>query len=380
MSTAVLPCDAAAELLHSLSGPTGIHASASHVANYAAVFARDGVMAGIAGLLTKDTIVIDGFVRTLRHLRDLQGPEGQIASNYLLPTDAPAQVSFGTLVPRIDAPLWFLIGVGLGARAGALDPAEFRDAVQRVVRLLDAIEYNGRHLLYVPVGANWADEYVTEGYVLHEQVLRAWALRLVGATYDVAAWRRKSEQVEDAATRTFASRDAAHPYPLAAVSPVRVNDTFDLATTTLLGVSGVCTPLRESALAWVDAQFVSRDQLPPAYSPVIDDSHPDWPALNRYQLHGFRNRPHEYHNGGIWPIWLGWLALAFARTGRQDARERLTRTLASLPALGDGFAFEEYFHGRTGVAMGTAQMAYTATGLLFFRAAGDPAALALFAL
>ncbi|NUR33686.1 MAG: fructofuranosidase/invertase, partial [Gemmatimonadaceae bacterium] len=58
--------------------------------------------------------------------------------------------------------------------------------------LLEGLEYNGRHLLYVPVGGDWADEYVYEGYVLHDQVLRAWALHLVAATYDEPAWRAKA--------------------------------------------------------------------------------------------------------------------------------------------------------------------------------------------
>src|SRR5512140_3583304 len=74
--------DDAVMLLHSLSGPRGIRASASSHANYAAVFARDAVMAGIAGLLIEDPAISLGLRRTLEHLRDLQGPEGQIASNY----------------------------------------------------------------------------------------------------------------------------------------------------------------------------------------------------------------------------------------------------------------------------------------------------------
>ena len=189
--------DDAVALLRSLSGAWGIRASASDHANYGAVFARDAVMAGIAGLLTDDAAVVSGLTHTLGHLRDLQGGEGQIASNYLLAEHHAPRVSFGTLVPRLDSPLWYLIGIGLSARAGALDPAPFQHSVRRVVHLLDALEYNGRHLLYVPVGGNWADEYIYDGYVLHDQVLRAWALRLVGDTFDEPSWRTKSADIEE---------------------------------------------------------------------------------------------------------------------------------------------------------------------------------------
>jgi hypothetical protein len=42
------------------------------------------------------------------------------------------------------------------------------------------------------------------------------------------------------------------------------------------------------------------------------------------------------------------------------------------------FAFEEYFHGRTGEALGTQQMAYTATGFLILHHATTAQPTALF--
>ena len=367
----------AVSLLRTLSGTWGIRASASNHANYGAVFARDAVMGGIAGLLVGDQAIIAGLAHTLGHLRDLQGSEGQIASNYLLADHHAPRVSFGTLVPRLDSPLWYLIGIGLAARAGVLDPAPFHRSVHRVVHLLDALEYNGRHLLYVPVGGNWADEYIYEGYVLHDQVLRAWGLRLVSEVFDEEAWRTKSSRIEATIGVTFASRAPERPYPIAAVSPIRTHEIFDLATCALLGASGVAPALALPALDWIDVHYLAHGALPPAFHPVIDESHPDWPSLARYQLHGFRNRPHEYHNGGIWTIWLGWLALALARAGRHDSLARLNQVMATQLAAPGAYAFEEFFHGRTGAPGGTAGMAYSATGIVFLRAATEPALLAV---
>ena len=379
MTVSIPRCDDAVSLLRSLGSPSGTLASASSLANYAAVFARDGVMAGLAGLILHDASITSVLVRTLEHLRDLQGTEGQIASNYAIRESGPSHVSFGTLVPRVDAALWYLIGIGLGARAGAVDPAPFADSVRRVVRLLNALEYNGRHLLYIPVGGNWADEYVYEGYVLHDQVLRAWALRLVGQVYDEPSWREKSHDIERTIASAFAPTDAGRPLPIAAYTPTRVYHNFDLATCALLGASGVAPSLAGPALGWIDETYLAHGTLPPAFDPVIDERHPDWAALCRYQLHGFRNRPHEYHNGGVWPIWLGWLALAMAATGRARELARLQVAVAAQLAAHPAFAFEEYFHGLTGVPSGTAQMAYSATGLIFLRAASDPRTLTLLA-
>ena len=371
--------DAAVRLLGDLAGPHGIHASLADTANYRAVFARDAVMAGVAGLLMRDERVTGGLVRTLRQLRDLQGREGQVASNYELGDGAP-RVSFGTLAPRLDAATWYLVGIALGARAGVLDAAEFEASAHAVVRLLDALEYNGRHLLYVPAGGNWADEYVYEGYILYDQVLRAWALRLLGDVHDEPAWLDKADRIERRIDESYWPDDReACGHPLAAHSPVRRGEMFDLAACSLLALSGLVPTRAAAALDWIARHYLDGGALPPAFAPVIDEGHPDWPALRRYHLHGFRNRPYEYHNGGVWPIWLGWLALALARTGRLAELERLRGLVDErLGAVAD-FGFEEYLHGLTGAPGGTPRMAYTATGIVFLALADSAAARRLLA-
>ena len=368
--------DRAVALLHALCGPPGIHASLAATANYRAVFARDAVMAGTAGLLLGDPTITAALVRTLEGLRARQGAEGQIASNFAVDADGGAQVSFGTLAPRLDSATWYLLGVALGARAGALDAEAFRDSVGAVVRLLNAIEYNGRDLLYVPAGGNWADEYVYDGYILYDQVLRAWALRLLAERYDEPSWRDKAARIGRAIDERYWPHTAAgerRGHPVAAFSPIAARETFDLAACALLALSDVAPTSGAAALDWIAERWLARDALPPVFHPVIDETHPDWAALVRYQLHGFRNRPHEYHNGGVWPIWLGWLALALAHTGRSAELARLRAMVDARLAERPAFAFEEYLHGLTGEPGGTLQMAYTATGIVMLRAAGSDA-------
>ena len=335
-------------------------------------------MAGVAGLLVRDPVITAGLVRTLERLRELQGAEGQIASNFEMRQRGAPHVSFGTLAPRLDATTWYLVGIALAAKAGAIDPEPYRTSVQAVVRLLDAIEYNGRHLVYVPAGGNWADEYVYDGYVLYDQVLRAWGLRLCGAVFRESAFADKAQAIDERIAVAYGPSDEApRPHPPAAFSPLGVRDTFDLAACALLALSGTAPLLGAMALDFIAGHFLARDVLPPAFHPVIEEGHPDWPALRAYHLHGFRNRPHEYHNGGVWPIWLGWLALALAHTGRTGDLARLRALVEARLAAQADFAFEEYWHGLTGAPGGTPSMAYTATGLLFLRMADDASALAL---
>ena len=380
-SSARIPLyERAVALLRDLTGPIGIRASLTSTANYRAVFTRDGVMAGIAGLLVDDARVADGLVRTLTHLRKLQGPEGQIASNYVIEPDGGSRVSFGTLAPRIDSTTWYLIGIALGARAGVVEPGSFRDSARAVVRLLDALEYNGRDLIYIPAGGNWADEYIYDGYILYDQVLRAWALRMLATTYDDAAFAAKADRIDVAVReRYWPNADGGRRHPVAAFSPTVTRDIFDLAACSLMAVAGVAPDLTSTTLDWIGERFLSHSALPPAFHPVIDEGDADWPALRRYHLHEFRNRPHEYHNGGIWPVWVGWLALGLAQTGRLDALARLRAAVDARVGGLDAFAFEEYLHGETGVPGGVANMAYSATGIVFLQSAGSATQRRLFA-
>lgn len=375
--------DQAVELLHALAGPTGIHASTAQRANYRAVFARDAVMAGLAGVLADDATVIAALVRTLEELRALQGAEGQIASNYELRDGNSPRVSFGTLAPRIDSAAWYVIGVAVAARAGALDAAGYRESVAKTLRLLDAIEYNGRHLVYVPVGGDWADEYVHDGYILYDQVLRVWALRLAAAVFGDGPWTDKAAAIERTIERTYwpADSGSAHKrvYPLAAFSPAAMHDRFDLAACALLAVANTAPQMARGALDWIVERFLRRGKLPPAFHPVIDENDPEWPALRRYHLHGFRNRPHEYHNGGIWPIWLGWLGVGFARMGREGDAARLADIVQARLSAIPRFAFEEFLHGVTNAPGGTPWMAYTAAGVVLLEAARTPERLAVLA-
>ena len=76
-------------------------------------------------------------------------------------------------------------------------------------------------------------------------------------------------------------------------------------------------------------------------------------------------------------IWLGWLALGLARTGRRGAIDNLRNAVRVRLTANGTYGFEEYFHGLSGMPLGTAQMAYSATGLVFLDLARDPERLGL---
>ena len=101
-------CRKARQLLHECSTSKGFVAAVSPRTNYRRVWARDGCVCGLAALADEDPDLLDTFEATLRTLASHQGPCGQIPSNVGL----DGEVSYGGPVGRVDATIWFVLGVG----------------------------------------------------------------------------------------------------------------------------------------------------------------------------------------------------------------------------------------------------------------------------
>ena len=165
-------------LLHQVSTKNGFLASAENTSNYQRVWARDGVICGLAALASSDDKLIATFKNTLETLADSQHEIGTIPSNVLISV-GKTEVSYGGLAGRVDAVTWFIIGVCQYA-ISQNEPefiVKYKTHIEKAIALLNAWEFNNKHLLYVPLSGNWADEYITDGYVLYDQLLRIWALK-----------------------------------------------------------------------------------------------------------------------------------------------------------------------------------------------------------
>ncbi len=352
------------DLLQAAATPHGIKASLENRDNYGAVFTRDAVMAGIAGVLLNDSVIIEGFKQSLIHLKKIQGQQGQIASNFRVKDGEIVKVSFGTLSPKIDSCTWYLVGVGLLTQEGVIEQEAFRSSVEKCVDLLEGIEYNGKHLVYVPKGGNWADEYAYEGYILYDQVLRAWGLSLVGANFGVQKWTDKSNAILSCMKEQYQADNQA--YLNASFFPGGVFGRFDLAAHTLLGiVFGKEHAFVEQSLDWLIETFLENNKFPPAFYPTIEEEDPEWGPLSKYHLFAFKNKPHHYHNGGIWWIWIGWLSISLSLWDKKSALKKLEDLSFAYLNKTDHFEFDEYLAADDLKPYGTKQLCYTATGIIF---------------
>lgn len=106
--------------------------------------------------------MVKAFAQTLITLAAHQGLHGKIPSNVDMKT---GRVSYGGATGRVDSNLGFVIGCG--EYAHATQDQEFFDkilpAIEKVVFLLGAWEFNNRSLLYIPATGDWSDEYIHNG-------------------------------------------------------------------------------------------------------------------------------------------------------------------------------------------------------------------------
>ena len=366
----------AQRLLRKACTPWGIKASLVELDNYNAIFTRDAVMAGIAGILLEDEVIIKGLKNTLEQLKIRQGEQGQIASNFTIIDGQPDKVSFGTLSPKIDACTWYLMGVALLLRENKIEKKNFRESIEQTINLLDALEFNGKHLIYIPKGGNWADEYVYEGYILYDQVLRAWGLSLLATVFEVPDWAEKANAIMACISSSYQNENK--PYLDASFYPGGRFEKFDLAAHALAGILFDDKQLDlEPVFDWITVHFMDKKQFPPAFYPVIKPGDSDWESLRNFHLFGFKNSPYHYHNGGIWWIWLGWLSIALSVRKQEAALLKLTELAISYLRSLEDFDFKEYISADERMPSGTPKLCYTAAGMVFLSLAKNKADFSL---
>jgi len=360
--------------------PEGILASEQNVDNYQRVWARDGIMAGVYGLLAGDEAVVEQLRLTLLSLARKQAPNGQIPSSVGLGNQAA--VSYGTLAGRVDANLWWLIGAAMLGNYRKDDHfrRQMAPTVGKLINLIKAWEFNQADLLYTPLGGNWADEYVTHGHTLYDNALRVGAMQLVSDAWPEYLSKAQAKRVTKKVAATFNTQDNDSRYhreaferlpkPLpsycfAACGPQGYDVRWDAmgnAFALLFGVNKDAAGIAQQ-VEWFLAEQPA--QLVPAFWPVIEPGSADWPLLADQFTHRFKNHPHHFHNGGSWPIANGWLALALAMHGYHSIAQKLLDQHCSLlqKNLASG-VFAEYYAGNTAEPGGVAPLTYSATGLL----------------
>lgn len=377
----------ALNLLRQATTPHGILASTVAIDNYARIWSRDSMMAGIVGLWAEDEILAQGLLNSLQTLAACQHPNGQFPSN-VLPADSP-KVGYGSIAGRVDATTWWLVGAGEYLLRFPNIPLAMAwlPRIEKAFSILDAWEINGRGLIYVPLGGNWADEYVVQGYVLYDQLLRLWALEKLSKVYHREDWHEQSVQLRHLLATNYrpvpnGNSQAYHqiaydraalepkPYWASALAPNGYDYRWDMSSNALALLLGMGTDAERSETAEFVQQMAKtlKTWLLPAFAPTILPSDADWKLLSENYGYRFKNQPGHFHNGGSWTIFLGWLGYGFARQGFPLIASAIQREVAQALAA-DAFQFHEYFTEKTLKPSGTANLCFTAAGAVLLHLA-----------
>jgi len=309
----------AKKLLLSVQTEKGFLASKTDISNYKRIWARDGVICGLAGLLDGDKELIKTFKKTLTTLAENQHRLGNIPSNVWFNNDE-IKVSFGGLCGRVDTLSWYIIGVC--NYTWFTDDTDFLKShiphIKKGLLLLEAWEFNNKHLIYTPTSGNWADEYPIEGYTLYDNCLRLWALqsfqKLKPSKKLNDNIKNIRQSIELNFTHTTEKDNLYHakalnktdkkPYWLASFSPKGYNTTFDAfgnALALMLNLNK--KPIQKALIGYTQKLIDSlKLNMLPAFWPPITKNDKSWDALETNNTYGFRNFPFEFHNGGTWAV------------------------------------------------------------------------------
>jgi len=399
----------ARDLLWQLVTDDGFLASTVARDNYRRIWARDGVIIGLAALMTDMDALVDTMRKTLKTLADHQGEHGEIPSNVDTTTH---RISYGGTTGRVDADLWFVIGcteywLATGDE-GFL--AEMLPALERVRFLLGAWEFNDRGLIYVPQTGDWADEYLQTGYILYDQLLYLQASRcfcrihhhvhgsadhrledrtirlchLIRSNY----WFNGTEPEDVYHEVLYRKGQQASPrrgsrYWMPFFSPTGYGYRFDAFANVLAGHFGVADAGQaEQVDRYIRDITPDKLSLLPAFHPVIEPIDRDWEHLQMMFSYSFKNNPYEFHNGGLWPMITGfYVADLVARGHPVKAREYLDgiHEANALAMNDEPWSFPEFVHGKKLNAGGNRCQGWSAAAAVMAHhaIAGEPVMRAL---
>ncbi len=384
--------DKAIELLHRCSTEHGFVASPTESENYHRIWGRDGAILSLAALLSGERELIGAAARTFTTLAEYQGPHGEIPSN----VDPLSQrISYGGTTGRVDADLWFILGCGEYWQASGDDEflEELLPAIEKVRFLLGAWEFNSRGLLYVPLTGDWADEYLHNGYVLYDQLLYLQAQRTL-ARMHAATQGSSDHQLLEKISRlrhliranywfdgdgvpddayhevlyrkgVQASAHCAGRHWMPYFSPSGYGYRFDAFANVLASLLGVSDDQQcDKVDAFIAGQLV-RDELPllPAFHPVIKPVDEDWEHLQVMFSYTFKNKPYEFHNGGLWPLITGFYVADLAQRRHTEQGHKYLQAIHkanALPMDDEPWSFPEYLHGKTLQPGGTRHQGWSA--------------------
>jgi len=149
------------------------------------------------------------------------------------------------------------------------------------------------------------------------------------------------------------------PVPMASFSAFGANYRYDLFAISLVCNSDILNFEEKHEIEKELEKSYGKDfPVYPAFYPVIHEDNVDWLKLQNNYIFRLKNKPHEYHNGGLWPVVYG-----FYLNSKNEINEKELSDFADVLKR-DDYIFPEFYHGQTHEAMGVRNLGFSASGYL----------------
>jgi len=318
----------------------------------------------------------------------------------------------------VDSNLWYILGHYLYFHiSGDLDfLAKHWSNIDRALRWLEYQDMNECGLLEIPEAGDWMDLVAVRYNVLYDNVLYYAILLAHQQLYQALSSETPCHQpgVDAAGVHQrinllfwidrcwVAEHFAEHleklkairlewfmlyhnigaissrPFYLPWVAFREYGDWCDSLGNLLAILTGIADGHHTEHILRYMRQVGMADPYPTkAIYPPIYPSESHW---REYYRSRNLNLPHQYHNGGIWPMIGGFHVAALMRHQWRKEAERLLALLAEVncQGLNDGWEFNEWMHGQSGQPMGFAKQAWSAAMYLYAYQAVQSGQLPLF--
>ena len=386
-------------------GPGGMKASAAEP-GYPQVWSRDTMITLLGAVLPGDSAIHQSLEDSFQILAEHQTPLGQIPNNVHLISLRPNFQAYA------DSGLWFIIGAAnYYQRTGSADFLErYYPVIRKTLSWYEYQDVDQTGLITMAEGADWEDLFAVRGKGLYVNILHYIALKKAadmtkdisdaaeGEIYTARAAQLKKlinrhfwyggdpnyllPQIEPSLGNEIFSREGldslgrSHSVPEKTLLKDRsyylpyltfrgFGEWFDSLGNLLAILSGIAGEQRsDEIINLIKDRGLDRPGPLKSISPPVFPGDPDW---RYYYLFNDLNRPHCYHNGGIWPFIGGFYVAALVKANKFHEADKALVDLARLNRAGRGkpWEFNEWFEGEAGRPMGMAGQAWSAGMFLF---------------
>ena len=403
----------AADILHRCATPHGFRASAL-AAGYPQIWARDSMVVFLGAAATGDPALLAAGRASLETMGRYQSPRGMVQLNVNPDTGYISTENAGA----VDANLWFLLGHSLHLQVtGDLDfTRRHWEAIERAITWLEYQDMNECGLLEVPEAGDWMDLLAVRYNVLYDNVLyyaaslayQEMCRRLFGQVschalpvnplgiherINLLLWvdrcwvaehfaehleKLKAIRLEWFMVYHNVGTISSRPYYLPWIAFREYGDWCDSLGNLLAILTGVADGHRTEHILRYMAQVGMAEPYPTkAIYPPIFPGEAHWRDYYRSRN---LNLPHQYHNGGIWPMIGGFHVAALVRHQWMRHAEQMLISLAEANRQGTlhDWTFNEWLHGSSGHPMGYEQQGWSAAMYLYAENAVRTGKLPLF--